>query len=269
MKVTGIYIYPIKSLQGISLQEAEVLERGFKHDRRWMLVNEENLLITQRTHPHLSQISIALTSDNIVASHKGFQDLKIPLQIESGNKIYVTVWDDQVAALESSATINEWFSKIAGEPCKLAFMPEDASRPVNPERAVNDENVSFADGYPYLILGQESLDDLNSRMDVNLPMHRFRPNIVVEGGKAYEEDQWNDIRIGAVKFHVTHPCKRCVFTTIDQETGKKGAEPLKTLSTYRREGSEVIFGVNTLALEAGKINVGDEVDLIDTDDLYQ
>ncbi len=262
MKVTGLYIYPIKSLQGISMQEAEVLERGFKHDRRWMLVNEANLLITQRTHPHLSQISIALTDNNIVASHKNLPDLEIPLKLEGEDHIRVTVWDDQVNALEASTAINEWFSKIAGESCKLAFMPEDASRPVNPKRAINGENVSFADGYPYLIIGQDSLDDLNSRMDVDIPMHRFRPNIVVEGSKAYEEDEWNDIQIGEVKFHVTHPCKRCVFTTIDQETGKKGLEPMKTLATYRREGKEVIFGVNSLALYEGRIKVGDEIDLI-------
>ena len=140
-------------------------------------------------------------------------------------------------------------------------MPEDAARPVNPERAINSENVSFADGYPYLIISQESLDDLNARMEVTLPMNRFRPNIVVEGVEAYAEDEWNDLRIGEVRFHATHPCKRCVFTTIDQETGKKGAEPLKTLATYRREGNDVIFGVNTLALSGGSIRVGDTIQL--------
>ena len=138
-------------------------------------------------------------------------------------------------------------------------MPEDGSRPVNPKRAINGEHVSFADAYPYLIIGQSSLDDLNSRMEENLPMNRFRPNIVVEGSQPYEEDDWNAIQIGELKFHVTHPCKRCVFTTIDQETGKKGTEPLKTLATYRRAGKEVIFGVNALALEMGMIRVGDEV----------
>lgn len=262
MKVSGLYIYPIKSLQGIALQEVEVLEKGFRYDRRWMLVNEQNGHITQRTHPHLSQIGISLTEESIVASHSNMSDLKIPVTLESGKPIRVTVWSDSVEAIEAPQPISDWFSKIADESCKLVFMPENASRPVNPEHSVNSENVSFADGYPYLIIGQSSLDDLNSRMEVELPMNRFRPNIVVEGSEPYEEDHWNDIQIGEVKFHVMHPCKRCVFTTIDQETGMKAAEPLKTLATYRREGKDVIFGVNTLALETGKINVGDEISLI-------
>lgn len=261
MKVTELHIYPIKSLQGISLPEAEVMERGFKHDRRWMLVDVAHAHVTQRTHPQLSQIDIALTNDKIIASHANLPDLEIPLTLDSGNQIQVTVWNEPVEAIEAPKAINDWFSKVANEDCKLVFMPENATRTVNPKRAVNGENVSFADGYPYLIIGQESLDDLNSRMDTDIPMHRFRPNIVVEGGVAYEEDHWNDIQIGEVKFHVTHPCKRCVFTTIDQETGKKGVEPLKTLSTYRREGSEVIFGVNTLALSSGVICVGDSIEL--------
>lgn len=261
MEVSGLYIYPIKSLQGISLTEAEVLERGFKQDRRWMLVNKKNGHVTQRTHPHLSQVGISLTDQNIIASHPDMPDMNIPVTLKNGDSIQVTIWDDEVEALEAPQDICDWFSSIAGEPCKLVFMPEDHTRPVNPKRTINAENVSFADGYPYLIIGQSSLDDLNSRMEVDLPMHRFRPNIVVKGSQPYEEDGWGDIQIGEVKFHVTHPCKRCVFTTINQETGQKAAEPLKTLATYRREGKEVIFGVNTLALEAGKIKVGDELKL--------
>lgn len=261
MRVSGLYIYPIKSFQGISLSDAEVLERGFKYDRRWMLVNDENIVITQRTHTQISQVTIRLNSETILASYNGLPDLELPLTLENNALINVTVWNDQVDALEAPSYINEWFSKVADEPCKLVFMPEDASRPVSPERAINGENVSFADGYPYLIIGQASLDDLNSRLELPLPMNRFRPNIVVEGIAAYAEDSWNDLQIGKVKFHATHPCKRCVFTTIDQETGKKGAEPLKTLATYRREGKDVIFGVNTLARSTGRIKVGDEVQL--------
>ncbi|SNS42802.1 hypothetical protein SAMN05421640_0096 [Ekhidna lutea] len=261
MKVSGLYIYPIKSLKGIALQEVEVMEKGFRYDRRWMLVNEQNGHITQRTHPHLSQIGISLTAESIIASHRDMPDLKIPITLENGRNIQVTVWNDSVEALEAPQSISEWFSKIAGEPCKLVFMPEDGSRPVNPDRAINGENVSFADAYPYLIIGQSSLDDLNSRLEEKLPMNRFRPNIVVEESKPYEEDHWEDIQIGGLKFHVTHPCKRCVFTTIDQDTGKKAAEPLKTLATYRREGKDVIFGVNTLALETGTIKLGDEVSM--------
>lgn len=260
IKVTGLFIYPIKSLQGIELREAEVLERGFKHDRRWIIVDAENNQITQRTHPHLSQIKIRIESDNIVASHNGFADLEIPLTISQDPKINVTVWNEQqVEALEADSVINSWISKVAKSECRLAFMPEDGKRAINPERARNNENVSFADGYPYLIVSEESLEDLNSRMEKTLPMHRFRPNIVVAGEKPYGEDGWKDFKIGTVDFYGTNACKRCVFTTINQETGEKGVEPLKTLATYRREGSEVIFGLNAIASSDGIIKTGDHI----------
>jgi len=261
IKVTGLYIYPIKSLQGIEVQEAEVLERGFKYDRRWMIVDAKNQLITQRTHPHLSQVSIRLASDHIIATYPGQAELQIPLSLEAGNETEVTVWDDQVKALEGEEKLNRWISEVAGISCKLVFMPETASRRINPNRAKNSENVSFADGYPYLIISEASLEDLNGRMGVTLPMHRFRPNIVVSGTEPYAEDSWKNFSIGNVNFYGTHGCKRCVFTTIDQETGKKGAEPLKTLATYRKEGSEVVFGVNVIASASGSIRTGDEITL--------
>ena len=224
-----------------------------------MLVDTDSNLITQRTHAHLSQIKISLTQSAIIASHDQMPDLEIPLILGGSTDLTVTVWDDQVDAVNAGDEINSWFTKVLNEPCRLAFMPESSSRPVNPERAINGENVSFADAYPYLIISEASLEDLNTRMEVDLPMNRFRPNIVIKGCEAYAEDNWKDIMIGNVKFHVTHPCKRCVFTTIDQETGKKGSEPLKTLAKYRREGNEVIFGVNTLALGTGAIHLGDSL----------
>ncbi len=261
IKVTGLYIYPIKSLRGIEVDSCEVLERGFKHDRRWMIIDSDNKLVTQRTHPHLSQIKVHLRDDAIVASHTGYDDIEIPLMLNEGREEQVTVWNDEVPAIVADEKINDWISSIARMHCRLVFMPEHFERRVNPERARNHENVSFADGYPYLIISEASLEDLNSRMDTPLPMHRFRPNIVVKGVEPYAEDNWKDFSIGKVSFYGANPCKRCVFTTIDQETGEKGAEPLKTLATYRREGSEVIFGLNAIASSGGIIGVGDEVKL--------
>lgn len=261
MKVSHLYIYPIKSLSGIEVQEAEALEKGFKYDRRWMLVDAENKGLTQRTHPHLSQIFVQMTETGLEASHSGELDLKIPYSIENGAPVTVTVWEHTVVGLVADAEINTWFSKIANESCRLVYMPENASRPVNPKRARNSEHVSFADAYPYLIISQSSLDDLNSRLQTPVPMHRFRPNIVVTGTEPYAEDHWRDFQIGDLGFYGTHGCKRCVFTTIDQETGKKGAEPLKTLATYRKEGKEILFGLNSFAKEEGTLRVGDRVSL--------
>ncbi|MEQ9402047.1 MAG: MOSC domain-containing protein [Cyclobacteriaceae bacterium] len=259
MEISGLYIYPIKSLQGLSVSSAEVMEKGFKYDRRWMLVDANNGHVTQRTHPHLSQIGLEMSANAIILSHKNKSDLEIPLTLVDGNQVEVTIWNDTVQAIEAPEQINSWISDVARDPCRLVYMPEDANRPINPERARNNEQVSFADGYPYLILGQSSLDDLNSKMEVDLPMHRFRPNIVVTGSEPYEEDHWKDLQIGDVSFYGTNPCKRCVFTTIDQETGEKGIEPLKTLATYRREGKDVIFGLNTVAASTGLIHVGDSM----------
>ncbi len=255
IKVSGLFIYPIKSLPGISIREAEVLERGFKNDRRWMIVDANGTFITQRTHPQLSQIDTSIVEGDIQLL---VNDQEVRLYPSSTSQ-KVIIWDDQVDAIVAADIPNEWISDFLSEPCKFAFIPEDGKRLVNPDRAKNKENVSFADGYPYLMIGEESLADLNSRMERPLPMNRFRPNIVVSGSRPYEEDHWRDMKIGKVPFYGTHPCKRCVFTTIDQETGEKGSEPLKTLATYRKEGSNVIFGLNVLSRGEGTVKLGDEL----------
>jgi uncharacterized protein len=122
-----------------------------------------------------------------------------------------------------------------------------------------DKIVSFADAYPFLIIGQSSLDDLNSRMDVKLPMNRFRTNFVFTGGKPFDEDNWKDFMIGNVKFRAVKPCARCVITTTNQETAERSSEPLRTLSTFRKSGNKVLFGMNLVADTIGVVNVGDEI----------
>lgn len=259
MQVSHLYIYPIKSLRGIEMQEAEVLEKGFRYDRRWMIVDEDSGHVTQRTHPQLSQIKVELHGESITVSHREMPQLEIPVGINQGEEIEVTVWEHTVVARVANAEINDWISKVAGEPCRLVYMSEQTSRPANPKRAKNGEHVSFADAYPYLVVSQASLDDLNGRLQSPIPMHRFRPNIVVTGTDAYAEDHWRDFQIGAIPFYGTHGCKRCVFITVDQETGKKGAEPLKTLATYRKEGNEIYFGLNAFSKKEGILKVGDAV----------
>lgn len=260
IRVTDLIIYPVKSLQGVHLQKANVLEKGFEYDRRWMIVDSRNRFITQRTHPQLSQISVTMQNEEIHLSHN---NTGITLEVSNNSSTEICqVWQDEIQGIKATSSINHWISEILGESGFLVHFPEQNSRPVNPKRAKNNENVSLADGYPYLIISQESLDDLNSRIEAPVPMNRFRPNIVVEGGAAYGEDEWRGMKIGDVPFYGTHPCKRCVFTTIDQETGEKGVEPLKTLATYRRDGSEIIFGLNTLAKSIGEIKVGDSLVLL-------
>jgi len=141
-------------------------------------------------------------------------------------------------------------------------MPEESLRPVDPDYAREGDIVSFADAFPLLLISQPSLDDLNSRLVVPVPMNRFRPNIVVSGCGAYDEDKWKIIRVGGTFFHVKKPCSRCVTTTIDQTTGVQGKEPLATLSKYRNIDGEVFFGQNIIPEGLGVLHIGDLVEVV-------
>lgn len=259
--VQDIFIYPIKSLGGIRLSEAIVEEKGFRHDRRWMLVDEEGVFVTQRENPQLALLEVTLGKDELVVSHKKDQikPVKIPIELAAGPELMVTIWDDQVLAKTVDPELDQWFSDFLGFPVSMVIMPESTHRKVNSKYAVHAESVSFADGMPYLLIGQESLNDLNSRLENALPMNRFRPNIVFSGGSPYLEDSLRKIKIGQLEFQIVKPCARCVMTTVDQESGVKGKEPLKTLSTYRTLNGKVYFGQNVVALQSGKISVGDVI----------
>jgi len=257
--VQDIYIYPIKSLGGIRLSEALVEEKGFQYDRRWMLVDTEGLFISQRDYPQLAVISVELGENELIVfrSNEKEKSIQIPFEVATGPEVLVTIWDDQVLAKVVHPEIDKWFSAELGLHVNLVVMPENSYRKVDPRYAVNGESVSFADGMPYLIIGQESLNDLNSRLEIPVPMDRFRPNIVFSGGVAFQEDSLRKVKIGDLEFQIVKPCARCVMTTVDQETGEKSKEPLKTLSDYRKINSKVYFGQNVVALETGKVRIGD------------
>ncbi|HSF53333.1 MAG TPA: MOSC N-terminal beta barrel domain-containing protein [Algoriphagus sp.] len=257
--VQDIFIYPIKSLGGIRLSEAVVEEKGFQYDRRWMLVDEEGVFVTQREYPKLALLAVALGEFGLIVSHKLEKEnsIEIPFERAAGPELMVTIWDDQVVAKIVDPDIDHWFSDILGFRVSLVMMPESTHRKVSSKYAVHAESVSFADGMPYLLIGQESLNDLNSRLENPVPMNRFRPNIVFSGGSAYLEDSLRKIKIGELEFQIVKPCARCVMTTVDQEKGVKGKEPLKTLASYRTINNKVYFGQNVVALQSGKINVGD------------
>jgi len=259
--VQDIFIYPIKSLGGIRLSEAVVEERGFRYDRRWMLVDAEGVFITQRKHPKLALLQVDLGGNGLKVFNKTVDgvSVKIPFDLATGPELMVTVWDDQVLAKIVHPDLNLWFSDFLGFEASLVIMPEATHRKVNPKYAVHSESVSFADGMPYLLIGQESLNDLNSRLASPVPMNRFRPNIVFSGGSPYLEDSLRKIKIGELEFEIVKPCARCVMTTVDQATGEKGKEPLKTLSSYRTINGKVYFGQNVVALQSGTVKVGDAI----------
>jgi len=259
--IQDLYIYPIKSLAGIRLTAAKVAERGFELDRRWMLVDESGTFLTQRKFPLMAQFKVEIAPDGLIV-YPDFapkNKINIPFEAEIDAQVAVRIWDDQMVAQLVGTQIDEWFSELLNKPVRLVKMPLTTHREISPKYAENGEAVSFADAMPYLIIGQESLNDINARLDSPVPMDRFRPNIVFSGGSAFAEDSWKHIRIGEVDFRVTKPCARCVMITIDQATSNQGKEPLKTLSTYRKVGNKVLFGQNMMALKAGEVKVGDTV----------
>lgn len=261
--VSELYIYPVKSLAGIALQEAALEHTGFQFDRRWMVVTPGGLFLTQRAHPQMALIKTCLSDQQLQLTKAGFDDCLVPFDTTKTRRLNVTVWDDTVEANHVSDQVDEWLSDAISESCHLVYFPDDVQRQVNHVDARTDDVTAFSDGFPLLLISQGSLDDLNSRLDEKIPMQRFRPNIVVTGCKPYEEDDWQSINIAGVTMRITKPCSRCAMTTVDPETGQyTGKEPLRTLSTYRRQGNKVMFGQNVLHDQPGRIRVGDHVTLV-------
>jgi uncharacterized protein YcbX len=173
--------------------------------------------------------------------------------------IRVQIFDDSLDALDAGAEAATWFSKLLGFRCKLVQMPEEESRFANPKYAPQNSPVSFVDAYPVLLMTEASVDDLNGRLQEPVPMNRFRPNVVISGSAAYEEDTWHSVKIGSVSFLVAKPCVRCAVPTVDQDTGDSGKEPIRTLSTYRTFDSKVCFGQNLVHENQGVLRIGDTV----------
>ncbi len=260
-KLTQLKIYPVKSLPGISLEESIVEERGFKYDRRWMLVDNEYMFITQRLFPQMVFIDVKIEKCELVFTHKrkNIEPLKISLTKFPHKVVDVIVWDDFCEANQYSEEVNNWFSDAIDFQCKLVYMPKTTERKTSTKYFNESKNISFADGYPFLIIGEESLNYLNSKLVKDVSMDQFRPNIVFSGGSEHEEDNWNNIKIGELKFSVVKPCARCVITTIDPSSANKNKEPLATLSTYRNFNNKIMFGQNIIGLSKGKLTIGQKI----------
>lgn len=265
--LSKIFIYPVKSLPGISLETSFVEERGLKYDRRWMLVDKQNKFITQRFFPQMVLIDIKKDKENLSLFHKlkPLPQLKISLNEFPSNKEIVQIWGDHCQALVYNKEVNNWFTNALDAECKLVYMPDLTQRKTSKNYYKKSKDVSFADGYPYLIIGESALEFLNLKLDSPVKMIQFRPNLVFAGGKEHEEDSWKEIIIGKINFAVVKPCARCVITTIDIESGSKNKEPLATLSRYRNFNNKILFGQNAIALSGGILNLGDKITIIKND----
>lgn len=258
--VSALYIYPVKSLGGIRLASARLTDRGLQWDRRWMLVDDDGRFLSQREHPALAQFATTIDGAQLTICHRtSAETVNIPLHGSSGNAIETQIWDDRCMAEKVDPAIDLWFSKHLGARCQLVHMPDHTRREVDSKYAHDHEITSFSDAFPILMIGQASLDELNSRLSQPLPMNRFRPNIVFEGGQPFEEDEMAQFEINSIRFTAAKPCARCVITTIDQQTLQRGTEPLKTLATYRRMDHKILFGQNLLYFGTGNISVGDPI----------
>lgn len=264
LQVSELFIYPIKSLGGISVQSAVVTSRGLQHDRRWMLVNEHGHFITQREFPQMALLKTTVTNGGIAVNHHLNESILIPFNSESKPLHQFAVWDDTCMGQYVSEEFDQWFSDTLNIKCRLIYMPDDSEREVDQRYAKPGMITSFADAYPFLLIGQASLDDLNNRMAQSLPMNRFRPNIVFTGGEPYSEDLMNQVDIACITFYGAKLCARCVLTTIDQQTAVKAKEPLKTLASYRMKNNKIMFGQNLIHENTGVITVGDELKVLST-----
>ena len=267
LTLSHIFIYPIKSLGGISLQSAKVEERGLQYDRRWMLVDKNGMFLTQREHPQMALLQVNIKDDKLEVTHKvkKIPNLQLPISSEQiSGSIVVNVWNDVVIAKNVSHDADLWLSEALNLDCQLVFMDYDSDRYTDRKYVDEPHHVSFADAYPFLIIGQESLNELNRRLKEPLPMNRFRPNFVFSGGEPFIEDTWRDFMIGKLKFRAVKSCSRCVIPTINPDTAEKGREPLETLAKFRKVDNKVMFGQNLVGYNEGVVKVGDRVTQLDT-----
>ena len=261
--LSELHFYPVKSCRGISLERSPVGPRGIRFDRHWMVVDAEGNFLTQRQHSAMSQIQVGMVPGGLRLTAPGMPELDFPVDQSDEKLLEVQVWGDRVEAEYVGSRAANWLSHYLGIDARLVFMPEESRRPVDPDYAAEGDEVGFADGFPFLLISEASLQDLNSRLDDPLLMRRFRPNLVVQGCEPYEEDSWRRIRIGDIEFRVVKPCSRCLITTIDPESGEKGSEPLKTLASYRRRDNQVYFGQNLIHGAEGELQLGMTVEVLE------
>jgi len=266
--LSGLFIYPVKSLGGISLPSATLTPLGLQHDRRWLIVDERNRFLTQREHAEMALLAVEPAYNGFLLRHRQRPELLplyVPFVATPERTLFVTIWDDMVFAWRGTPEADAWLSEALGQACKLVYMSDMVRREVEPDKPeLNPAGtlVSFADGYPYLLASEESLAELNARLAEPVPMNRFRPNLVVRGLDAADaEVQWTDFQIGGHAFRSVRGCGRCVVTTIDQATAQKNltTEPLRTLATYRKQGNKIMFGQNVTGPASGQLRIGDTV----------
>lgn len=288
MRLTGLFLYPVKSLRGFAVPSVTVDALGPVGDRRFLIVDDQGGFLTQRGHPRMALIATELTATDLVLRAEGVGEISVPLRAAEAAPAHrvVTIWRSRdLLAEDCGAAVDTWLSAFLGFPCHLVRIGEKFRRPVlerppytsaPPDaplvdgRIVASDLFTFADGFPFLVVSEASLANLNDHLVTAgaepVPMDRFRPTLVLSGCEAFAEDQWSRVRVGALTLRSGGPCARCIVTTTDQLTGERGKEPLRTLAAYRRDAidpTRINFGLNlTHETKSGTLRLGDSVTVL-------
>jgi hypothetical protein len=264
MFLSRIFIYPIKSARGIEVAETELGTSGPVNDRRWMLVDDEGVFLSQRKAPRMALIEPGFEGSDLVITAPGMSPLVLPASsCGDGELISVSIWQDHLRLPHPNPLYSEWFSAFLGRSCRLVSLPDTVVRNVEPPFDRPEWRVSLADGYPLLVVTEASLLMVNEQLRSPVGIERFRPNLLISGTAPHEEDEWQRIRVGPVELAIVKACARCSIVLVDPSTAEVGLEPLRTLARYRSMPRGVMFGQNALVINPGKICVGASLEVLD------
>ena len=264
-QLASIHIFPVKSLAGIEVDHWPVHKRGLYLDRHWMIIDQNGRFLSQRTLPRMALIKVSLGQETLKLSTGDMPELSVPFEPDQRENLEATIWRDSCTARCVGPEADAWLSKALEQDCRLVYLPDDSKRVVDQDYAKEADEVGFADGFPFMLIGSATLDELNRRLAEPVEMRRFRPNLVIGTDTPHIEDQWRQITVGEIPFRLPKPCARCIATTVDPDKGQRSSgEPLKTLATYRAGNNKIYFGQNALHDALGTLSRGDQVEIIET-----
>jgi len=268
IKLQDIYIYPIKSCAGIRVNRWPVTQKGLMYDRQWMIIDQNGQFLSQRKLPQMALIQPTVLDQQLVLSAPEMEEIQFSIEKVDTSEVVIqaNIWQDQCRVKPVSNELDQWLSEFLKINCRLVYQDQNDIHQVDQHYAKPQDQVYFSDGFPFLIISENSLADLISRMPYKISMLRFRPNLVISGSPSFAEDHWQEIEIGEISFRLPKPCSRCPIPNIDPKTGKSSKETIKTLNQYRRFNNQVYFGQNALHNVSGQLSIDDPVIILLTGD---